>query len=143
MAFLDEIMLPYTCSDVQGLDPGSTGLRFKKGPSHRKIIIITNGQEGGFTSSIQRRPNHSPLVFRPACDRVVQSGAVAACQPLAAHNHNRLQNPCCGTRDWRASCLAPSRCVYRWARSYAGRCKIQRLCMHTQYLSVHEDRFSS
>lgn len=49
---------------------------------------------------------YSPLVFRPACGHVVQSGAVAACQPLAAHGRNRLQSPCCGSMDMRARCLA-------------------------------------
>jgi hypothetical protein len=49
---------------------------------------------------------------------------------LTIHNHNKLQNPCCGSKDLRTSCLAPSKCVYQWARSYAGRCNIQRLvCM--------------
>lgn len=38
---------------------------------------------------------------------------------LTVHNHNKLQNPCCGSRDLRTSCLAPSKCVYQSARSYA------------------------
>lgn len=156
IAFLDEIMLPYTCSDVQGLDPGSTGLRFKEVPSHRKKIKNKWLKKGGFHRdkhrlipspsllSIQQSPKfttHSG--FRPVCDRVVQSGEVTACQASPSVNHNILQNPCCGSRDLGASCTTPSRCVYQRARSCPGRCNIQRLCMHMQYLSAHEDRFFS
>lgn len=68
-----------------GTRPWLHGLAVQRGAESPKIIII-NGREGGFTSSraflsIQRRPNYNPFVFRPACDHVVQTGEVAACQP--------------------------------------------------------------
>jgi hypothetical protein len=130
-----------------GTRPWLHGLAVQGGAESPKIIIITNGREGGFTSSralsrynVAQITTHSFSVLHATMSFKAVRWLRAS---LTVHNHNQLQKPCCGSMDLRASYFVPSKCVYQRARSYAGRCNIQRLCMHMQYLSAHEDRFST
>lgn len=66
-----------------GTRPWLHGLAVQGGAESPKIIIIINGREGGLISiryNVAQITTHSYFPH-PACDHVVQSGEVAACQP--------------------------------------------------------------